>query len=1066
MAYDFSYENTTIQSGGGFKPSKKNAPVDSRTVVDTYADIASIPNPYIGLTVTVKTDETNEGKMTDYKVISLKANALGAANMLVDEVKRMNEYLEVSSNGNVDLSDYVTEDELNTSLSTKVDKVSGKSLISDTEIARLANVDNYDDSEIRGLIPTKVSQLENDSSYLKSTDTINATSLNGKKFSEHMTKEEYDAIVEKDPDTIYLVDDDSSIIGLPNYSSSDANKVLAVNNEGSALAWIDAPTDSGTGSGSGLTIEQANQLTAAYNHSQSPHVTMDEVNVAITKAQLGGGEVDTTSFATDLSLTGSNLQLKNSQGNLIGNAITLPSASGGTSETVTVVRDIYANNEMPKMYVTSDRLGSLTKKADGTADCEVEIRFNRQIIKCYATGAVQGTSSESLPAKNYTFKFYSDASHATKNKIDVGWGKQSNYCFKKNYIDSTHTRNISGARIAYDMVNSRPESDFKNNLLTAPRNGAVDGFPCKVYLNGEFWGLYTWNIPKDPWMFNMSDDNPTHMVLCAEYNNNGNNTQKNTCEFRALWGGESDANWSIEVGTYSETLKNSFNNAISHVMNSSDKVFKTNFSNYFDLDSILDYYCFSYLTAHIDGLGKNMLMATYDGVHWGACLYDMDSIYGAHWDGKSFKSATIRCPEEYCETNSLLWQRIVANFSQELHDRYFELRNGALSLGNIINHVEEIYDLVPDRVFNDDRQKWTGIPSQTTNTITRFRNYMRDRAAYCDERFKELILDKSVTGVSISGDSEVKVGSSITLTANLTPSIANVRTGSWSANNTNVTLNDSNGLSVVVNGSVLGSSTITFTSDDTTNGTISATHDINVVETSSGPSGDYEAELILQPVMAGDKTWSLHSASTSSDCTGFECLPSFTYFDFPEDTSSMDTSYMYCSESIPVVTDSEKKINNIPCIAASSDAQREYITLKLSNSDASNLDQLKTYLTNNIITLKVNMKPEVLKYTFNMDNITILTTNHSKPGYVCGEFIDDSCPVTTKGDNAASAAFMVGLPSNPDWSNIPEYSYFKITDWNGNRYIGFQIAENLLETQDMDGIKKFISRIPTLFYVV
>ena len=497
-------------------------------------------------------------------------------------------------------------------------------------------------------------------------------------------------------------------------------------------------------------------------------------------------------------------------------------------------KNIYANNDMPTVFITSSALTNLKRKEDGSANCEFEIRFKNQIIRCFGTGAVQGNSSTKYPAKNYTFKFYSDKENTTKFKIDVGWGKQNKYCFKKNWVDSTHTRNLSGARIAYDMVNSRPESDFKTNLLSTPHNGSVDGFPTKVYVNGEFWGLYTWNIPKDAWMFNMDDKNPNHMVLCAEYNNNGNNTQNNTCEFRATWGGESDANWSIEVGTYSEALKNSFNNAISHVMNSSDEEFKTNFSNYFDLYSILDYYCFSYLAAHIDGLGKNVLMATYDGIHWGACLYDMDSIYGSEWSGKSFKKANIKCPEEYQETNSLLWQRVEKNFSQELHDRYFELRNGALSLGNIITHVEEIYNLIPDRVFNDDYQKWTDIPAQTSNTITRFRNYMKDRAVYCDECFKELLLNKSVTSVTISGESEVKIGSSITLTANLTPSNADVKTGSWSASNTNVTLNDSNSLSVVVNGSVLGSSTITFTSDDTTNGTISATHEINVVESSGG----------------------------------------------------------------------------------------------------------------------------------------------------------------------------------------------------------------------------------------
>ena len=65
-------------------------------------------------------------------------------------------------------------------LNSKVDKVTGKSLVSDTEIARLANVDNYDDSEIRGLIPTKVSDLTNDRNYLTSipSEYITETELN------------------------------------------------------------------------------------------------------------------------------------------------------------------------------------------------------------------------------------------------------------------------------------------------------------------------------------------------------------------------------------------------------------------------------------------------------------------------------------------------------------------------------------------------------------------------------------------------------------------------------------------------------------------------------------------------------------------------------------------------------------------------------------------------------------------------------------------------------------------------------------------------------------------------
>ena len=647
MATDFSYDNKTINSSGPIKPSGKNQPLDPRTEVKLYADIKSIPNPYVGMIITVLKDETNSNKMTDYKVLSLKADSLGVANSVVDQVQRYVDYLGVSTGG----------------------------------------------------------------------------------------------------------------------SSS-----------------------SGT-----------------------------------------GGTIDTSNLASDLSLTGSSLQLKNSQGNLIGNAITLPSTSGGTSETVTVVRDIYANNEMPKMYVTSDRLGSLATKADGTADCEVEIRFNRQIIKCYATGAIQGASSAAYPAKNYTFKFYSDAAHSTKNKIDVGWGKQSKYCFKKNYVDSTHTRNLSGARIAFDMVNSRPESDFKNSLLTTPRNGAVDGFPCIIYLNGEFWGLYTWNIPKDAWMFNMSDDNPNHMVLCAEYNNDGDMSAANTCQFRALWGGEEkDGNWSVEAGTYSEALKTSFNNAINFVMTATDEDFKVNISNYFDLYSLLDYYCFSYFVCHYDGLGKNMLMATYDGVHWGACLYDMDSIYGATFNGQGFLEYNKKCPEEYQENNSLLWQRIEKCFAQELYDRYIELRKGALSLGNIVEHVEEIYDLIPDRVFKEDWTKWNAIPSQATNTLARFRAFMKNRAAYVDSEFESFdTTPKPVSGVILDSYTiTTNQNSPITLTATVKPNSAVNKNVTWSCDDDTVQLTP-NGLTCEVNCPNLGTPKVTVTTEE---GGFTATCTINVTK--------------------------------------------------------------------------------------------------------------------------------------------------------------------------------------------------------------------------------------------
>ena len=136
MTTDFSYGGKQIVISGPIKPGGKDMPADARTRVESYADIASIPNPYVGLKITVKVDETNNNKMTDYIVKSLKANSIGAANSLIDEVVRYVDYLGVSSSGggagstgDVDLSNYYTKTEVDTKIgdiNTILDNINGE----------------------------------------------------------------------------------------------------------------------------------------------------------------------------------------------------------------------------------------------------------------------------------------------------------------------------------------------------------------------------------------------------------------------------------------------------------------------------------------------------------------------------------------------------------------------------------------------------------------------------------------------------------------------------------------------------------------------------------------------------------------------------------------------------------------------------------------------------------------------------------------------------------------------------------------------------------------------------
>ena len=76
-------------------------------------------------------------------------------------------------------------------MAKKVDKVEGYSLVSDTEIARLADVDNYDDEEVRGLIGDNAQAIEDLEAYVgtiptdeKYADITNVISYVNKKAEE------------------------------------------------------------------------------------------------------------------------------------------------------------------------------------------------------------------------------------------------------------------------------------------------------------------------------------------------------------------------------------------------------------------------------------------------------------------------------------------------------------------------------------------------------------------------------------------------------------------------------------------------------------------------------------------------------------------------------------------------------------------------------------------------------------------------------------------------------------------------------------------------------------------
>lgn len=466
-------------------------------------------------------------------------------------------------------------------------------------------------------------------------------------------------------------------------------------------------------------------------------------------------------------------------------------------------------DDIPKVFIN----GAIPTTKDAVL-AELTYISTTLSFHSYITIKCQGTSSMKYPKKNFTVALFEDEARSVKQKIAFkNWGAQNKFCLKANWIDLSHARNIVSARLWADIVESRADYDTLPELLkTSPNNGAIDGFAIKVYNNGVYQGRYTCNIPKDKWMFNMDDKEDNHCVLCGENYDGG-------C-FRSLPKIDG-SDWSDEIHDKApDNIIASWTGVVNFVMTSTDTEFKTNLSNYFDVQSLIDYHLFGIAMCGLDSYGKNQIYMTYDGIKWIASMYDLDSTWGLYWNGETIVQPTYERSkfEDFVNgrLGNLLFERLEQNFYTELQARWLELKAKPLSLINIINRFERFIEIFPNELIKEDYASTTasgaysGIPSVARNNLQQIRNFAVERQAYADEYFAALtpIIPVPCTGLTLNHSSTTLEGkSNVTLVATPEPSNTTDKL-IWSSGNTDIVTVSNTG---VVTSIFKGSTTITVT---------------------------------------------------------------------------------------------------------------------------------------------------------------------------------------------------------------------------------------------------------------
>jgi hypothetical protein len=383
---------------------------------------------------------------------------------------------------------------------------------------------------------------------------------------------------------------------------------------------------------------------------------------------------------------------------------------------------------LPVLKLTGSMAG-VTKDVTGTFD------YIYGDLSGSCTLKWQGGSSLSYPKKNFTVKF------DQKFEAKEGWGQRKKYVLKANYIDFSHARNIVCAKLWGQVVKSRAVRNER--LYDFPNGGAIDGFPCIMLLNGEFYGFYTFNTPKDEDLFGIGEttvdpetgeETPLpQAVFCAD-----NHTTATQFKAHCVVD-ESDFSYKyVPDEDDFQWAKDSLDSLIDACLAADSEEAVDALADKVDLDSAIDYYIFTCLLGGGDMTDKNYIISTYDGVQWFFTAYDMDSVFGNHWTGKYYTKATAAPTfKSYANTHRLM--QLIRTYKRPvLKARYAELRKGPMSEENVALTFENFMVDIPRAVLNKEVEQWPLIPGTNTNNLTQILDWYRLRVQALDAEIEAL----------------------------------------------------------------------------------------------------------------------------------------------------------------------------------------------------------------------------------------------------------------------------------------------------------------------------------------
>lgn len=153
--------------------------------------------------------------------------------------------------------------------------------------------------------------------------------------------------------------------------------------------------------------------------------------------------------------------------------------------------------------------------------CIADIDFGHYFSKTNVAVGVkhQGSSTQRQRKRNFRYTFYKNNQYKKKDKVKIGeMLRLSGYNLKANATDNTRIKELILYRLFTQLWQSRPitdryDWDNKVNGLYHGATGNIQGFPIKLMVNGDFYGIYTFALKKDEKNYMMSGEDEDGFLL-------------------------------------------------------------------------------------------------------------------------------------------------------------------------------------------------------------------------------------------------------------------------------------------------------------------------------------------------------------------------------------------------------------------------------------------------------------------------------------------------------------------------------------------------------------------------